>query len=103
MADRILFSFVEYERDNVESALDVIQIILGEETLSDFFNLFLLGWSDRFFRKTEVRALPCLHFDENKSFSVVGDDVDLTAEQPEVAGDDPVFFSLEIAECGLFT
>ena len=94
MADRIPFFFVEDERDDIEPALDFIQIILGKEPLSDFFDLFLLGWSDGFFRKTEVRTLPCLHFNEDQGFPVIGDDVDLSAEQPEVAGNDLVFLTV---------
>ncbi len=65
MSDPVSLVLIKVDRDDIEPAFSILEIVSHQESLSDSFDLLLLGRSDRFFRKTEIRALSGFDLDKD--------------------------------------
>jgi len=92
MSNPVSLALIEVDRDDIEPAFSILEIVSHQESLGDPFDLLLLGRSDRFFGKTEIRALSRFDLDEDQCIYVKGDDVYLSTEQTKVLGENFVFF-----------
>jgi hypothetical protein len=84
--------FAEEDGDDVEAAGRVTGVILGEIAQGDLPDLPLLSGGDGFLGAAVGFVGAGLDLDENQRLAVLGDDVDLAAEQAETPGEDGVVF-----------
>ena len=70
MSNPVSLVLVEVDRDDVEPAFSILEIVSQQESLSESFDLLLLGSSDRFFRKTEIRAFSGFDLDKDQCIFV---------------------------------
>lgn len=101
MTDGETVLFRPDQSQDVEAAGHVAQAPLGEESLGDSADLILLGGRHGLFGPSEILGASRLDLDEDERLSVGGDDVDLSPEKPESAGDDGIFLFAEIVDGGL--
>ncbi len=103
VTDAVTQSAVGEEREDVEAAGDVPEVVEHQVGLGQLPDLALLVGSDRFFRRAEIGALPGFDLDKDKGVAVISDDVDLASVEAESAADDSVLPFLEIGDRGLLT
>ncbi len=94
MSNPVFLALVEVDRDDIEPTFSILKVISHQESPGDFFDLFLLGRSDRFFRKTEICALSGFDLNKDQCIEAQGDDVYLSPEQAKVSSENFVFFIL---------
>ena len=92
MSNPVFLVLIEVYRDDIKPAFSILEIVLHQVSLSDPFDLPLLGRSNRFFRKAEIRALSRFDLDEDQCINVKGDDVYFSPKQAKVLGENLVFF-----------
>ena len=92
MSNPVSLVLIEVYRDDIKPTFSILEIVLHQESLSDLFDLSLLGRSNRFFRKAEIRAFSRFDLDEDQCIYVQGNDVYFSPELAKVLGENLVFF-----------
>jgi len=77
---------IEVNRDDVETARTILQMVLHHVFGSDRGDAVLLIPSNGFGRGAERAALAGLHFDEHQRRSIPGNDIDFATPTPEPPG-----------------
>ncbi len=97
MLEAIVVRALEEDGDDIEAAIDSGGGVLEQVALGDPPDLPLFARSHGFLGPAVRFVRTGFDLDEDQGRPVPRDDIDLSAEHPETAGEDLVFLSFEIA------
>ena len=79
---------VHPDRNDIEAAILLFDLVFKEVSLCDPADLLLLLWRDGIFGIAKLVAMPCFHFAEDKHITITSDDIDFAMTEVVVHLDD---------------